>query len=154
MKEHGMESLQASADVLDRLAHYFETMSAASVALMGDYYADDAVFKDPFNDVRGLAAIRRIFGHMFRQVGEPRFIVTARMPGAGGEAMLVWEFHFRARFGLKEEAQLIRGASHLRFDAEGRVNYHRDYWDAAEELYGKLPLLGSLTRALARKLAA
>ena len=139
---------------LDRLANYFETMSAASVALMGDYYADDAAFKDPFNDVRGLPAIRRIFSHMYTQVSAPRFVVTGRMAGAEGAAMLVWEFHFRARFGLREEAHLIRGASHLRFDAAGRVDYHRDYWDAAEELYGKLPLLGSLTRALARKLAA
>ena len=144
-----MDTMQA----LDRLADYFENMSAASVAMMGDHYADDALFKDPFNDVRGLPAIRRIFSHMFRQVAVPRFIVTARMAGAEG-ATLIWEFHFRARFGLKEEAHLIRGASHLRFDAAGKVIYHRDYWDAAEELYGKLPLLGGLTRALAKKLAA
>lgn len=143
-----------TAQALDRLADYFETMSAASVALMGDYYADDAAFKDPFNEVRGLQAIRRIFSHMYTQVSAPRFVVTARMAGADGAAMLVWEFHFRARFGLREEAHLIRGASHLRFDAAGRIAYHRDYWDAAEELYGKLPLLGSLTRALAKKLSA
>jgi steroid delta-isomerase len=149
-----METRMDTVTALDRLAACFESMSAASVASMSDYYADDALFKDPFNDVRGLPAIRRIFSHMFRQVGVPRFIVTARMPGANGEAMLVWEFHFRARFGLKEEAHLIRGASHLRFDAAGRVTCHRDYWDAAEELYGKLPLLGGLMRALARKMAA
>ena len=139
---------------LDRLADYFENMRIASVTVMGDYYADDATFKDPFNDVRGLPAIQRIFSHMFTQVGAPRFIVTARMPGVDGEAMLVWEFHFRARFGLQEKAHLIHGASHLHFDEAGKVTMHRDYWDAAEELYGKLPLLGSLTRALARKLAA
>jgi steroid delta-isomerase len=149
-----MEMRMDTVQALDRLADYFENMRAASVARMGDYYAGDALFKDPFNDVRGLPAVQRIFSHMFTQVGVPRFVVTARMPGTEGDAMLVWEFHFRARLGLKEEAQLIRGASHLRFDASGKVTYHRDYWDAAEELYGKLPLLGSLTRALARKLAA
>jgi steroid delta-isomerase len=149
-----METFMDTAQALDRLADYFETMSADSVARIGDHYADDAVFKDPFNDVTGLPAIRRIFSHMFTQVGAPRFIVTARMAGENDAAMLVWEFHFRARFGIREEAQLIRGASHLRFDAAGKVNYHRDYWDAAEELYGKLPLLGSLMRALAWKLAA
>ena len=31
---------------------------------------------------------------------------------------------------------------------------HRDYWDAAEELYEKLPVLGALMRLLRRKLAA
>jgi ketosteroid isomerase-like protein len=152
--ETQMETYMQAAQALDRLAAYFENMSAAGVAAMGDYYAGDAVFKDPFNEVRGLAAIQRVFAHMFTQVGAPRFIVTARLAGAGGEAMLVWEFHFRARLGLREQAHRIRGASHLRFDADGRVTCHRDYWDAAEELYGKLPLLGGLTRALARKLAA
>ena len=139
---------------LERLADYFESMSAASVIHIGSYYADDAHFKDPFNDVRGVPAIRRVFSHMFDQVDVPRFVVTARMAGANGGAMLVWEFHFRARLGRREQAHVIHGASHLLFDAAGKVTMHRDYWDAAEELYGKLPVLGGLMRALARKLAA
>ena len=52
------------------------------------------------------------------------------------------------RFSSAE--QCIRGATHLRFAADGRVSFHRDYWDAAEELYEKLPLLGSLMRGLKR----
>jgi steroid Delta-isomerase len=34
------------------------------------------------------------------------------------------------------------------------VSRHRDYWDAAEELYGRLPVLKWLMRALARRAAA
>jgi len=45
----------------------------------------------------------------------------------------------------------VRGATHLRFDAAGKVVLHRDYWDAAEELYAKLPLLGVLMRGLQRR---
>jgi hypothetical protein len=48
----------------------------------------------------------------------------------------------------------MRGVSHLRFDAEGRVDYHRDYWDAAEELYMKLPAIGLLMRGLRKVIAA
>lgn len=40
--------------------------------------------------------------------------------------------------------------SHLRFDAAGKVCYHRDYWDTGEELYEKLPLLGLGARLLRR----
>lgn len=145
-----------AAQALARLADYFETMTPESVNRIGDYYAPDARFKDPFNDVRGVPAIRQVFHHMFRQVGQPRFIVTERIGGEGGDgnAVLLWQFHFNARFGLREQAQSIHGASHLRFDDAGLVVLHRDYWDAAEELYAKLPLLGMLMRALARKLAA
>jgi hypothetical protein len=48
----------------------------------------------------------------------------------------------------------VRGATHLRFDAQGRVILHRDYWDAAEELYAKLPLIGWLMRGLQRQARA
>ena len=50
-------------------------------------------------------------------------------------------------------AQVIRGSSHLRFDAQSKVCYHRDYWDAAEELYEKLPLIGGLMRFMKRRMA-
>lgn len=142
-----------AAQALARLADYFETMAPESVDRIGDYYAPDARFKDPFNDVRGVPAIRQVFHHMFHQVRQPRFVVTERIAGEGG-AVLLWQFHFHARFGLRERAQVIHGASHLRFDGAGLVVLHRDYWDAAEELYAKLPLLGTLMRALAGKLAA
>jgi len=36
-------------------------------------------------------------------------------------------------------------------DAQGRVTLHRDYWDAAEELYEKLPWVGGLMRWLKRR---
>ena len=33
-------------------------------------------------------------------------------------------------------------------DAQGLVTLHRDYWDAAEELYEKLPVVGAMMRWL------
>jgi hypothetical protein len=32
--------------------------------------------------------------------------------------------------------------------------YHRDYWDVAEELYEKVPVLGGLLRTIKRRLRA
>jgi steroid Delta-isomerase len=45
----------------------------------------------------------------------------------------------------------VRGTSHLRFAADGLVCYHRAYWDAAEELYEKLPVVRSVMRWLKRR---
>ena len=134
---------------LDDLVDFFETLTPQSLDRFPEFYAVDAWFKDPFNEVRGVDAIRHIFEHMFRQVENPRFVVTDRLAEAD-RAMLVWEFHF-ARAG---RAQIIRGTSHLHFDAVGRVVRHRDYWDAAEELYMTLPVIGWLMRRLRRALSA
>ncbi len=138
---------------LDELVAFYENLSAADVERFGTFYAEEASFKDPFNEVRGLAAIKVIFTHMFRQVEAPRFRVEERIAADNG-AVLVWTFHFRSRRLAGKGDQVLRGVSHLRFDAAGKVVYHRDYWDAAEELYMKLPAIGCLMRGLRRLLAA
>ena len=141
--------LLANPSPARRLADFYATLTPASIATLGEHYAPDARFKDPFNEVAGTAAIRRIFAHMFATTDAPRFVVTYCIE-QGEQAMLGWEFHF----ALRGRALTVRGVTHLRFDAEGRVTLHRDYWDAAEELYEKLPVLGGLMRALKRRLSA
>ena len=129
-----------------RLAKFYETLSAASLQQdLASIYAADAHFKDPFNEVVGLPAIEGIFQHMFRKVENPRFVVTFQMQ-QGNDGFLTWDFLLK--FSGKE--QCIRGASHIRLNAEGKVVMHRDYWDAAEELYEKLPVVGGLMRLLKR----
>jgi ketosteroid isomerase-like protein len=133
------------------LIDWFEHLSPQTIDRIPQFYAADAEFKDPFNEVRGTDAIAHIFRHMFTQVDEPRFVIGSRFSGEGDESgvMLLWDFHFRTR-GRRPQAICVRGSSHLRFDTEGKVVLHRDYWDAAEELYAKLPVLGALMRYLQR----
>jgi len=137
---------------LAQLRRFFETISPENVSEIGRIYAPDAFFKDPFNEVRGLPAIERIFRHMFAQVEAPRFVIHDAVI-QGDQGFVTWDFRFRMRRFSADE-QVIRGASHLRFGADGRVAFHRDYWDAAEELYEKLPILGGLMRFLRRRAAS
>jgi ketosteroid isomerase-like protein len=133
-----------------RLIALFETLTPQSLAGLADIYAADAQFKDPFNDVQGLDAIRGVFEHMFVALQQPRFVIT-RQVTQGGDCFITWDFYFYLASYQRGVEQKIAGASHLVFDAEGRVQVHRDYWDAAEELYEKLPLVGSLMRWLKRR---
>lgn len=137
---------------LDRLIDFYHDITPERVAQFPEFYTADAYFKDPFNEVRGVEAIQKIFLHMFEQVDAPRFVVTEKIVDAGG-AMLAWEFCFRIKLLGRSETQIMRGVSHLKFDADGKVKYHRDYWDAAEELYMKLPVLSGLMRFLQKRLA-
>jgi ketosteroid isomerase-like protein len=136
---------------LARVATWFETLTPAALTDLATIYADDARFKDPFNEVQGTAAIRRVFEHMYVALREPRFVVREHF-GAGDEAFIAWEFLFRFRRG-DDAVQCVRGATHLKFGPDGRIILHRDYWDAAEELYEKLPAIGSLMRWLKRRVA-
>jgi steroid Delta-isomerase len=131
---------------LYRVIDFFQSISADSARTLSLIYTEDVWFKDPFNEVQGLEQVSHIFTHMFEQVDAPRFVVTHSVL-QDDQAFLTWDFLFRMRRFSNEE-QCIRGATHVRFVSDGRVAYHRDYWDAAEELYEKLPVVGSLMRWL------
>jgi hypothetical protein len=138
-----MNSRQAT----ENLATFFETLSPQSVAQLHTVYDEQATFKDPFNEVQGLPEIERIFRHMYVALDQPHFVVTGQVVD-GAQAFLTWEFRFRFKRFDTTTLQAVRGASHVVFSEQGLVTLHRDYWDAAEELYEKLPVLGSVMRWL------
>lgn len=140
-----------TAAAVNRLAQLYEQLSPELLPQLAQCYASGARFKDPFNDIQGVPGIVRVFEHMFVAMEQPRFVVTQRIV-QGDQAFLVWEFYFRLRHKRARDEQFIRGATHLQFDQKGLVSLHRDYWDAAEELYEKLPIVGLLMRWLRRKM--
>jgi len=135
-----------------RVRAFYEAFAAADVDRLDAVYAADAYFRDPFNEVRGLGELARIFAHMYDTLEEPRFTIAETIL-EGDRAVLIWDFDFRVKAWKPDVVQRIHGLSVVRFGADGRVTWHRDYWDAAGELYAKLPLVGPLMRYLARKMA-
>ena len=140
-----------SREALGAVRAYWENLTRERVDALGEVYAPDAYFRDPFNEVRGTAELQRVFDHMYDSLDEPRFTITETLL-EGDAAVLIWDFSFRVKKWKPEVTQAIHGLSHVRFGPDGRVTYHRDYWDAAGELYAKLPLVGPLMRYLARKM--
>jgi len=134
------------------LCHYFERLSADTLDQLDAHYAVDAWFKDPFHEVSGVEAIRAILRHTFDKLPGARFRVTRRFPGDDRHAVILWEMDFV--MPMTRQPTTISGATHFEFDADGKVARHRDYWDAAEELYARLPVLKWLMRGLARQAAA
>ena len=135
---------------VQQLVQLFEQLQPQDVSRLAALYAPEARFKDPFNDVRGLPEIERIFTHMFKSLDTPHFIVTERIV-QGQQCFLAWDFRFRFKRFDTRTWQTIQGGTHVVFNAQGLVTLHRDYWDAAEELYEKLPLVGGLMRCLKRQ---
>ena len=137
MSDHGLQPL------LD----WYARLTPASLAEIGQYYAADAHFRDPFNDVCGVAAIKAIFEHMFAVTQVPRFVFVEQLQ-QGEQAFVTWRFDCVIRRRLWQ----IEGSTYLVFGADGRVVEHRDYWDAAGQLYEKLPLIGGVLRLLKRSM--
>ena len=143
-------SPSSTHEAITRVVAYFERLQPSDLANLGLYYASDARFKDPFNEVQGLAAIEGIFRHMFASLQHPHFVITGCVE-QGSQCFLTWEFRFAFQGYARGVEQTVRGATHLVLDGQHRITLHRDYWDAAEELYEKLPGVGALMRWLKRR---
>jgi ketosteroid isomerase-like protein len=138
---------------MQRVVHFFEHLQPADLSRIDKLYTTDAHFKDPFNQVQGLPAIAHVFEHMFEALQAPRFVITSQVL-QGEQCFVTWDFLFAMPRMDGGQTQTIRGATHFVLREEAgvwRVAVHRDYWDAAEELYEKLPVVGSLMRWLKKR---
>lgn len=141
---------QKLSEPLRRLIDYFEHITEQNVVDMPRFYAEDAYFKDPFNEVNRVEDITRIFREMFHQVNNPRFVVHTAFE-SGQQVFMAWDFLFEMQRFKQGQVQCIKGSSHLQLNQNGLVQSHRDYWDTAEELYEKIPVLGGLMRWLKKQ---
>ena len=128
---------------LPQLLSWFEGLSPQNLSQISAFYQSNCYFKDPFNEFNGRDALEKVFAEMFQKLQQPRFMIVESISEANS-AFIVWQFHFF----LRQRAFQINGSSHLKFDEQGMVFFHRDYWDAAEELYEKLPVIGFMLRQL------
>lgn len=121
-------------DNINAMIKWFEELTYEGLGDIEKYYAQDAYFKDPFNEFTGIDNIKNIFIHMFHKTQNPTFYIKNRIID-NNDVFLTWDF----KFLIKNKPYSIHGGSHLRFGNDHRIHYHRDYWDTGEELMTKLP---------------
>jgi len=139
-------SIEEGADAYLR---FYETMEPHSLDQLDALVTPDVRFADPFNDVRGPEAMRRIFRHMFEKVQGSRFYVTYK--AFDGNVLLVrWRFSGHVQV-LGREPWVVEGVSEIHIDSDGRISAHIDHWDAAAQFYERLPLVGPLFRFIRRR---
>jgi hypothetical protein len=135
----------------ETLSHFFETLHKdISIGEFASIYDDAIIFKDPFNEVKGIRAVYAIFEHMYEVLDNPRFIISEYIDNEN-IAYVKWNFLFTFKNTKNESG--FEGVSRIEMNKEGKITSHVDFWDAAEHIYEKLPLLGSVLRFVKHKIA-
>lgn len=129
----------------------FETLTPETLENdLSSRWHQQVEFKDPFNHVFDREHCQRIFEHMFTQCIDPKFTVNHKMlNGSVGSAYWTFEFKLSAK---DNKPQTIMGNSLIELDSDGLIIKHIDYWDAAEQFYEKIPLIGGLIRLVKKRL--
>lgn len=143
-----MGSVNGQVPVDQALAAYirfYQELRPETVVRLDRLAVPDVHFKDPFNDFRSRDRMKAVFTAMFDVLEQPRFIVRDHAVSEQ-TAYLRWGFVFRRKG--QPRPSTIEGMSEVRFDLAGQVTSHIDHWDAAEQFYEKLPVLGWALRKI------
>ena len=63
-----------------------------------------------------------------------------------------WQMTIRFKRLARGEEQRSIGMTHVRFDPEGKVVLHQDFWDSAAGLFEHVPVLGWMLRRVKQRL--
>ena len=112
-----------------------------------DLYASSFYFNDTFvilNDIDTLVQ------HMVKTAGnvELTTVDIHEVIKTETDYYLKWTMHMKFTAVGKEIDSVSMGMSQLRFDENGKVIFHQDYWDGSENLYEHLPLIGRFVKKI------
>jgi len=133
-----------------KYASFFESINENTPLIEYSKYIElNAKFKDPFHEVEGLQNIFRIFLSMYKKLDEPKFKIKEVVENKN-IAYIKWTFTFK--FKKENKVQSFDGVSRVVFNSNDKMILHEDYWDAASNLYEKIPVISLLMRFLKRKM--
>ncbi|MCK5874759.1 MAG: nuclear transport factor 2 family protein [Alcanivoracaceae bacterium] len=108
-------------------------------------YAEDLYFNDTLHTFSNRAGLSKYLQDTAERVDSVQVHVD-RVIVDGADVWLKWRMETRARaLGRTMQADTI-GMTHLRFDNNGQVVLHQDYWDSTEGVFSHIPFIGGLVR--------
>ncbi|MBN7769004.1 nuclear transport factor 2 family protein [Marinobacter daepoensis] len=130
--------------VLDRFRCVFNQLDKGNLHKLQEVYGEDIQFQDPFGQIKGLDQLTEYMAAAYGNVIRCQFRFDEPVE-QNGWCALPWVMelqHKRIRGG---SPLYVNGISHLEI-RDGKVRYHRDYFDAGQLLYEHLPVVGRLVR--------
>ena len=125
---------------LERFRNFYKVFAASVIETqMADLYAPEAFFRDGFREVRGLEEMQAYFLSSTETFEECAFDIQD-VAAHEGNYYVRWIMHLRLKRNPTETLRLV-GMSHVRFNADGKVTFHQDYWDTSV-VYEEAPVLG------------
>lgn len=134
-----------SADFLaQRVQEAYQSLASTEMVDVESLYTADVYFEDPSHAIQGKPALIRYFGKMFKSLDQCSFKFHSTIAD-GSNVCLTWTMIFNHPKLGNGETIRVEGASYLK-TRNGKIYYHRDYFDMGAMLYEHLPIVGKLVQ--------
>lgn len=133
-----------TAPLASRLQDFYEALPVErerALDRLGELFARDVHFRDPFRDTHGIEPLRELFVRMFRQYRQVEFTGFSR-EGDDKLFVLKYDMHLRMAVGpmfVTRMDSVVRGR-------DGLVSELVDHYDFPSALVSPVPLFGAIYR--------
>ena len=128
------------AAMLDRVEALFTNYTIENLSSnLGEVYADEFYFRDAFKAFTALEPLKEYFLHGFQSLEGAEFVFN-NIARSGGDFYIDWTMRLdfkKTPTGTWEESI---GVTRMRFNNEGKVIFHQDYWDPTDIVYRRIPI--------------
>ena len=114
-----------------------------------DLYSHNAYYRDSFTEIQGVDKIEAYLIEGTHMMHDLTFDLQDVAVHDGN-----YYFRWITRFSQKrqqDEVTHLPGMSHLRFNKEGLIVFHQDFWDAGV-IYEKLPIVGFFIKWMKKRM--
>lgn len=112
--------------------------------VLHETYTQHVNFIDPVKNINGLENLQEYFSHLYEKVNHCHFEISNCLL-YDNQYSLEWIMHLQHKNLSKDNTISLNGASFIQFH-NGKIQYHRDYYDLGALVYEQIPLLGTIVK--------
>lgn len=136
---------------MDALLTMYENLDAENIETVRSLYRHDVKFRDPAHEIHGIEELISYFSSLYREVTTITFSFDDPLV-VDSSSYIQWTMTFTHNRLAKKRPISVEGITYVEFDHEGKIFYHRDFFDLGAMIYEHVPLLGRLIQFLKKRL--
>ena len=144
IKESPVPGSEAETAMLKRVESLFNDYCYENLSKnVTQVYAEKTYFRDAFKQFESAEEIREYMLSGLKPLEGAEFVFN-RFARSGSDYYLDWTMRLdfkKTPTGTWEESI---GVSHMRFNSDGKVIFHQDYWDPTDIVYRRIPVAKQL----------
>lgn len=136
--------------LVDKVLESYGNIKPGNPRSLQGLYTNDVYFEDPAHGIQGITALMDYFDSLFSNVSSCEFKFHSQLTD-GEDIFLTWTMSFKHKQLQKGQTVRVEGASYLK-SRNGKIYFHRDYFDLGAMVYENVPLLGRLIQVIKKRL--
>jgi Uncharacterized conserved protein (DUF2358) len=144
---------KAETDAIENFKQFFSSFAVDRIeTLLDKTYANDVYFNDTLKTIQGIQPLSHYLCESAEAVQDCRVEILDVSRNANDEHLVRWKMMIRFRRFKKGQDTWTIGISHIRFNSDGLIVYHQDYWNATDGLFRHIPVLGFMIEKIIARL--